>query len=179
MALLAEPLVAIFLSEKWLPSVPVFQLVCLENLCLMIQIVNLRAYMALGASSVYLRLQLIKIAIGIVLICGVAVLTQDIYLVALVACFFGNGKTIIDLFPAKKLYGLGFFKQFSIIVPIYLIALASCIPAIAIELLGFSYLAQLGLEVITYLIVYIILSKIFRLSGYKEIIGLIKELVKG
>lgn len=59
-AVVAKPLVAILLTEKWLACVPIFQLTCISNAILMIQLVNLRAYMALGDSSLYMRLQIIK-----------------------------------------------------------------------------------------------------------------------
>lgn len=106
-AVAAEPLVALLLTEKWLACVLVFQLVCVQNLGLMLGIVNLRAYMALGHSGLYLKLQLIKVLSGLVIISGIAILLHNIYWVALAACVHGLLCVFIDLAPAKRMHLAG------------------------------------------------------------------------
>ena len=81
-AVIAEPLVTLLLTEKWLACVPIFQLTCVSNALLMLQLVNLRAYMALGDSGLYMRLQIIKVLGGGAVIWVTALLTKDIYATA-------------------------------------------------------------------------------------------------
>lgn len=175
-AVAAEPLVVILLSEKWLACVLVFQLVCIENLWLIVRIVNLRAYMALGHSGLYLKLQLIKVISGLVFISSIAVLLHNIYWVALAACVHGLVSLFIDLVPAKKVHGLGLVAQLKSVTPTFLVALFSA--AIAIIPLCFPLppLCQLGLQVIIYFGVYIICSQVFKLQGLKECLVIFSDL---
>ena len=46
----AEPIVSLLLTDKWLPCVPIFQMVCVSHSVMMLMATNLRAYMALGRS---------------------------------------------------------------------------------------------------------------------------------
>ena len=101
----------------------VFQLVCVQNLGLMLGIVNLRAYMALGHSGLYLKLQLIKVLSGLVIISGIAILLHNIYWVALAACVHGLLCVFIDLAPAKRMHGLGSLSQIRSVMPTLFVAL--------------------------------------------------------
>ena len=50
----------------------------------MLQLVNLRAYMALGDSGLYMKLHIIKLSIGVILLAAVALTFHDIYVIAFV-----------------------------------------------------------------------------------------------
>lgn len=60
LAVVAEPLVRVVLTEKWLPSVPYLQLLCVISLLFPLHVLNLNALMAKGRSDLFLRLELVK-----------------------------------------------------------------------------------------------------------------------
>lgn len=59
LALVARPLISVLLTDKWLPSVPYLQALCLVGLIYPMQLINMSVLQSLGRSDLYLRLQFI------------------------------------------------------------------------------------------------------------------------
>ena len=175
-ATVAEPLIALLLTEKWLPCVPIFQMYCVSNVLLMAQLANLRAYMALGKSGLYLKLQIIKVILGTVAVCSVAVLTCDIYLVAATAClFFCISIIAVDMNPAKRVIGYGRISQLRDIAPCIALSAAAGLASLGIACIGLPYALSLAAQIVVFLAVYILASVFLRLDGLEDC----KHLVKG
>ena len=171
LALIAEPLLVLLLSEKWIPSVPVFQLGCIGYVLIMPQIVNLRAYMALGLSNLYLKLQVIKVTLGIFIISGVAYFTKDIYAVALSTCLLNYFCiAVIDMNPAKRVIGIGRTEQLKQIGPIVLIAVIAGLVSHFLTFLALNNILQILLQSIVFVAIYCGLSKLCRLKSYEELL---------
>lgn len=60
MGVLAEPLFRVLFTEKWLPAVPYFQILCISGLLLPLHSYNLNILSVKGRSDLYLRLEVIK-----------------------------------------------------------------------------------------------------------------------
>ena len=177
LALTAEPLIAILLSEKWLPSVLVFQLICLGDCFMIVRIVNLRAYMALGYSDVYLKLQTIKVLIGTSVICAAAVLTADINIIALVrACFSILTVWFVDLVPASKTIGYSRKQQLLDIMPYLVLSLVAAAIAAVPLLFGLPYGILLCLQIVLFCVAYIGGAKLFKMDVLDEATKQIKGL---
>lgn len=175
----AKPLVVILLTEKWLPCVLVFQITCLSQCIAMVQMVSLRAYTALGYSTLYLQLQAIKLVSLLIFGGATAIITQNIYLVAGVICI-GTIATVIivDLQPAKKILGYGRVEQMKDWLPIVGIALLAYIPSSLCGWLSVPYWAMLILQILIYGMVYLVLAKVFKISALTELISISKRLLK-
>src|SRR5690606_719797 len=63
---LAEPLFLLVLTEKWLPAVPYFQLLCISGIFHPISAYNLNILNVKGRSDLFLRLELIKKGITVI-----------------------------------------------------------------------------------------------------------------
>lgn len=70
MILVAKPMFILLYSEKWLPSVPYFQILCIGGLASCLQSVNFYTISAIGKSKVTFVWTMIKRGIGIVCIVG-------------------------------------------------------------------------------------------------------------
>ncbi len=68
LAIVAEPLVVVLLTEKWLSSVPYLQLLCVVGALYPLQSINLNVLKAQGRSDLYFRLTLLKNALKVVLL---------------------------------------------------------------------------------------------------------------
>ena len=68
LAVVAEPVVEIVLTDKWLPAVPFLQIYCMSYALWPIHTANLQAINALGRSDVFLKLEIIKKAVGLVIL---------------------------------------------------------------------------------------------------------------
>ncbi len=174
----AEPMVALLLTETWLPCVPVFQSLCIANSLMLLQVINLRAYMALGDSGLYMRLQIIKVTLNVVIIGLAALLTKDIYIVAVVSAVLSVFNVIfIDLHSTKRVHGYARLSQIKDILPIYLIAAVAGAVSYAITFLKFSYIAELVLMAIVFVSIYLLLSVVFKVQGAKECFQLLNGLL--
>ncbi|WP_277926960.1 lipopolysaccharide biosynthesis protein [Adlercreutzia faecimuris] len=155
-AALAEPLVAILLTEKWLPCVPIFQLTCLSNSVLMFQLVNLRAYMALGNSALYLKLQIIKVLGGGGAIWATAVISHDIYATAIATFVVGIlSVLVVDMAPARRILGYGALDQIRDQMPIFLLAIIAFSAAFFTSCLQIPYVAELLLQSLVFGVVFL------------------------
>ena len=175
-AVVTEPLIAILLGESWLPCTLIFQFACIGYVFLMPQVVNLRAYMALGYAGLYLKLQIIKVVSGSILFCFVAFVSHNIYIVAAIVLLHTTCCVLfVDMHPAKKIHGIGTLEQLKIILPVLLLSIfCSCITSL-IHLCSFDYLMELIFQVLTFSILYLAGSKLFKLPGYKECKTLLKQ----
>lgn len=174
----AEPIVALLLTEKWLPSVPIFQMACLSNSVLLLQLVNLRAYMALGRSGLYLKLQVVKVVLGGVVICAAAAVSKDIYVVS----FFTAATAVlsvllVDMQPAMRFVGHSRSCQLKDSLPIYLLSTAAAGAAFCVSFAGLSYGAQLLFEATVFSLIYIGGIKLLNIEGAKDFKNLAKRLL--
>lgn len=173
-AVVAEPLVAVLLTKKWLACVPIFQLTCISNAILMIQLVNLRAYMALGDSSLYMRLQIIKVLGGGAIIWITAALTHDIYATALANFFVGTVSIIfVDAAPAKRLHGYSSLDQVKDVLPTLSLSLVAAAASLIVQLLRLGYIPELFLQCILFAVVYLGGAKLLKFSELSEAASLL------
>lgn len=173
----AEPIVALLLTEKWLPCVPIFQMVCISHSIMMLTATNLRAYMALGRSGLYLRLQVIKVVIGGVSICGTALLTGDIYFTALATCISTLFNTlIVDSACSNSVYGYSAASQLKDIGPSVVLAtvaaLAAYLPALAID----DEIILLLIQLLVFWILFLAGAWVFRLQGLADFMAIVRSL---
>lgn len=71
MAVLAEPLFRFILTEKWLPAVPYFQILCANGILWPIHSYNLSILNVMGRSDLFLKLEILK-KVLIVVVIGVS-----------------------------------------------------------------------------------------------------------
>lgn len=157
---IAQPVIVLLLTEKWLPSVLVFQFTFGANALLMFQLVNLRAYMALGMSGLYLKINLIKSAGSIILICAAAILTRDIYITAATTALCNAlGIFFVDMPFAKRAHGYGALAQIKDQIPTYLICGVAAVCSWACSLIPMGLIVTMIIQVMVFGVLYLVLSR--------------------
>lgn len=94
LVLLAEPIVRIMLSDKWLPCVPLLQILCAARIITPISSINMNILNAIGRSDLYMKIDLSKIpfillATLIAIPFGVEAIAWS-NLITTLLCFFVN-----------------------------------------------------------------------------------------
>jgi teichuronic acid exporter len=122
-AVLAEPLFRILLTEKWVPAVPYFQILCFIGLMFPVHSYNLNILKVKGRSDLFLKLEIVKksltvIGILIALPYGIFALLWTQVVLNIVA--FG-----INTFFSGKYIGYNLVDQVRDILPIF------CVGALA------------------------------------------------
>ncbi len=172
-AVCAEPMVSLLLTDKWLPCVPYIRIFCFTFAFYPIHTVNLNTLKALGRSDLFLKLEIIKKIVGLVILSismwyGALVIAYSLIIVSILG-------QIINSFPNRKLINYGYTEQIKDILPNLAI---SCIMGIFVYLINFCGLGNLATLLIQMplgVIIYIIISKLFKIYGF----GYIVEFLKG
>lgn len=68
MLVLAEPLTTFLFTEKWLPMVPIFQVICLSGLLYPLHLYNLLILQVKGRSDLFLKLEIVKKVIATIVL---------------------------------------------------------------------------------------------------------------
>lgn len=120
LAFCAEPIVRLFLTDKWLPCVPFLRISCITYMFYPIHTANLNALKALGRSDLYLRLEIIKKIIGLTLL----LLTYRISVMAMAYSLILSSllSQLINTWPNRKLLDYRYLEQLKDILPSILLA---------------------------------------------------------
>lgn len=176
LAVVAEPLVRIILTEKWIECVPFLQVFCLSYALWPIHTANLQAINALGRSDIFLRLEIVKKIIGVIILA--ISMFYGVYAIALGGLFSGIISTFINSYPNLKLLNYSYKEQIKDIIPSLLLSIVMGGIVYSILYLNMSPYITLFIQIFIGCIVYIGLSKIFKLECYEYLLKIIKSLVK-
>jgi O-antigen/teichoic acid export membrane protein len=121
LAVIAEPLVQLLLTDKWLPCVPFLQISCATFALMPIHTANLQAVNALGRSDVFLKLEIIKLIVGLTILW--VSISYGIYAIALGLFLSSILSTFINAYPNLKLLNYSYSQQMKDIIPSLLLAI--------------------------------------------------------
>ncbi len=159
----AEPFIHIFLTDKWLPCVPLLQGFCINYLFYPLHSANNQATKALGESRICFRVELIKKAITLiaVLICICFSTKAAVYGLALCSAL----GCIVDGYPNSLLIDYSLREQIRDFISPFVMSL---VMAAAVYFLGWLPIGEtlrLFIQVASGVIIYLFLSVI---TGNKE-----------
>lgn len=176
MAVVAEQLVVIVLTEKWLPAVPFLQIFSISYALIPIHTANLQAINAMGRSDIFLKLEMIKKALGLVIL-GISI-PFGVYAIAIGQVISGIIATFVNAYPNKQLLKYSYKEQLMDIMPSFFIALIMGGVVYTFNYLSISVWQILMLQVCAGIIIYLGLSKLFKIESFGYLIKTIKELMK-
>ena len=109
LALLAEPFIRLFLTEKWMPVVPLIQWLCFARMITPISALNMNILNAVGRSDLFLKVDLSKLPMAIVTLLvtvpfGINVVVIGNFFTSLVSFF-------INAYYPGKMFGFGAMRQ--------------------------------------------------------------------
>ena len=176
LAAVAEPIILLLLTEKWLMAVPFLQIFCCVYALWPIHTVNLQAINGIGRSDVFLKLEIIKKAVGIIALA--ITIPLGIYAMAIGMIFTGIISTFINAYPNKKLLNYRPLEQWKDIMPSLLISAVMFGIVYTITFLTLPCWIMLIIQIPLGIIVYFGLAKLFRLETLTYTLDTVKELLK-
>jgi O-antigen/teichoic acid export membrane protein len=174
LAVIAEPLVKLLLTDKWLPAVPFLQIFCAIYALRPIHSANLQAIKGLGYSDVFLKLEIIKKCYGLAIL-GVTVF-YGVYAIALGQILSGIISTFVNAYPNKKLLNYSYMEQWKDIMPSLLLSLVMGAVVYSFKWLGLSVLVTLIIQVCAGIIIYVVLAWIFKLECFRYLLSTVKDI---
>lgn len=173
LAAVAEPFVKIVLTDKWLPCVTLLQIFCVVYLFQPIHTANMQAIKAIGRSDVYLKLEIIKKVIELVVLLIVMWISVEAIVVSM--AILTMAFTFVNAYPNKKLLNYSFKQQMGDILPSVCMSLVMAVIVYFFGKIPMNAYISFGVQIILGIIVYFALSLITKNSELKYFINLIKK----
>lgn len=173
MVVIANPLIEIVLTEKWIPAVPFLQIFALSYSLMPIHTANLQAINALGRSDIFLRLEVVKKIIGIIIL--FSSIPFGVYYIAIGMLLSNIISSFINAYPNKKLLNYGYTEQLKDIFPSLFL---SVMMAIIVNLFNYSSLTPwtlLTIQIVVGAVLYFSFAKIFRLESLEYLIEILRQ----
>jgi teichuronic acid exporter len=167
LAVVSEPLIRLILTDKWMPVVPLLQLLCIVGMLYPLHAINLNILYVKGRSDLVLKLEVIKkilisIAILVTFSFGVKALVIGQIFTSIFAFF-------INTYYSGKMVNYSTWKQIKDIIPIVLIALFMALGVWMTMLIFDKDALKLLIGIVTGFILYIFFAKIGNFMELKEI----------
>ena len=176
--LLAKPIFVVLYSERWLPSVPYFQILCFAGIAVCLQGINYYAVAAMGKSKDLFVWTIVKRSLGLVLIVG-GLLLWDIkgLLVGMVLGSFSI--YIINAALVSKHVGYTLIQQVKDLLPVALMSAVATLFALGLTKLIVCNMYVMGLlQLITFGVLYFAGSLLLKLDAFestKDVLNILRN----
>ncbi len=176
LAMCAEPLITLLLTEKWLPSVFFLRIFCITYAFYPIHTANLNAIKAMGRSDLFLKLEVIKKVVGLIaLFSTIFVSVRAMAYSMLVTSFTSQ---IINSWPNKKLLNYSYIEQIKDMLPQILLSCFMGVCVFCVSFIGLNDILTLVLQVILGVVIYVACSFIFKLESFNYLLSVLKKYIK-
>lgn len=175
LGVLAEPLVRLLLTDKWLPSAELLSILCFAYMWYPVMVINNQILNVKGRSDYFLRAEIIKKVVAIGILCatlpfGVRVLCWGIVLYN----FLDMG---IIIYYSRKVISTGYMEQIKNIFPLFLLSLGMGISTYIVQFMIKNSLLQLIIGGLVALFSYLLLGFLFKVWESLRLFSLIKKYI--
>ena len=178
LAAVAEPLITLLLTEKWLPCVPFLQICCIDFAFYPIHTANLQAINAMGRSDVFLKLELIKKSYGILILILSVWLFDTVYAIAWGAVISTLLSAVVNASPNRKLLGYGYLEQMKDVLPSIALSLVMFLAVRAVGMIQLPAILMLPVQILAGAAVYAALALLLRLESAKYLMEMGQKILR-
>ncbi len=171
---IAVPLTKLLLTEKWLPSVPYLRIFCITYMFYPIHTANLSAIKAMGRSDLFLKLEIVKKIVGLIVL--LATMRFGVMAMAYSLLFTSVVSQIINSWPNRKLMRYSYIEQIKDIMPGILLAIFMGVCVSAVRMCNLNDMVTLCIQIPVGALVYIAGAKILRLEAFEYIWEIVKSI---
>ena len=174
LAVCAEPLVSIILTDKWLPCVPFLRIFCFSYAFYPIHTANLNAIKAVGRSDLFLKLEIIKKSIDLVVL--LITMRFGIMAMAYSLIYMSFVGQVINSWPNRKLLDYRYLEQVKDMLPQIALSLVMGIAVYCVSFLNLGNIITLCIQVPLGVSIYIGLSRLCRLESFEYVLNIVSGL---
>lgn len=176
LAFTAEFVIRLLLTEKWMPCVPFLRIFCITYMFYPVHTANLNAIKAMGRSDLFLKLEIVKKVVGLIVL--LSTMWFGVMAMAYSLLFTSITNQIINSWPNKKLLDYSYPEQIRDILPGILLAVLMGCCVYPILWLGLPDVVTLLIQVPLGAVIYIGVSAVLRLDSYKYVMKEIQPYLK-
>lgn len=170
---IANPLIKLLLTEKWIPAIPYLQLLAVAAGISLIGNVSLQSIKAIGRSDILLKLEFVKKPIYILLL--IIGLKNSPVAIAFTMVVYSLYSTAANIRPLKSLIGYLYKEQLKDIIPALSMTAIMYICISQFQYIISNSLLLLCAQVAAGIIIYIFMSAILKVDSFKYILNIIKR----
>lgn len=176
LAFCAEPIVRLVLTDKWISCVPFLRIFCITYMFYPIHTANLNAIKAMGRSDLFLKLEIAKKIVGMILLLstmwfGVMAMAYSLLVSSVLS-------QIINSWPNRKLLNYGYLEQLKDVIPSITLAVFMGFCVNLVSLLDLSNIVTLLIQIPLGAVIYIITSELLHLESFDYLMDLIRPMVR-
>ena len=175
LAFTATAVVELLLTEKWLPCVFYLRIFCITYMFYPIHTANLNAIKALGRSDMFLKLEILKKVIGLILLS----ITINISVEAMAYSLLISSVTsqIINSWPNRKLLNYNYLNQIKDILPNIVLAVFMGVVVYLVNFLHLSSILTLIIQIPLGIVIYLVGSIISKNESFEYLIGIVRPIL--
>lgn len=174
MSAVAPDMFAVLLGEKWMPTVPYFEAVCLAGLFTPLAMVAYNVLKVKCRGGVIVRLEVLKkVLMTLVLAVTIPRSVQAVVWGVVVIAFC---EAAVNVTASLRVTTLGWGRLLRTLLPVALVAGAmyAAVRGVALGVPG-NPLLRLLLEIGAGVAVYVGLAALFRLEAFREVVGIVRN----
>jgi len=176
LAAAGDNIISLILTDKWLPSVPMMRIMCMTFALNSINNSNMQVFNSMGRSDLFMKFEIVKRSISIVLLFAVSVIS--IYAVIVVLLFMAILSNCMNAYQNKKLLGYTYLELIHDILPNVIISLIMAVCVYIVGNLFASKLVSLVMQVLTGIMVYIMISAVTQNDSFTKLLQMLKKKIK-
>lgn len=147
MAACAKQFILVLIGEKWLPCVPIMQLVCFSMALYPLHAINLNMLQVQGRSDLFLKLEIVKKCFGVLPV--LAGIFFNIYWMLIVGFLTGGCiDFVLNSYYSGRFLGYSTRAQLKDILPSLLISMAVALPVFGLSFLSLNPYILLPIQLI-------------------------------
>jgi O-antigen/teichoic acid export membrane protein len=176
--LLAKPIFVILYSDRWLPSVVYFQVLCIVGISSCLQSINTQSIAAIGKSRQMFLWTLVKRGLGSVfMIIGLLLYDVNGFLAGVV--FYNYLCYFVNIGLVSKYIGYKWTQQLSDLMPVTVVSLVALfVSYFCGRMIGLDMYITGGIELTVFLLIYLSWSFLFKPQAYTYTLSVIPERLK-
>ena len=176
LAVVAKPLVLVLLTKKWLPCVIYLQVGCLANLFRPNQFINNCVVRASGNSALLLKLDILKKAIGLIIL--LISMNFGVFWIAFSLVFVYFISMVINIAPNRRILNYGYMAQakdfIKNLIPAFI--MGACV--YPISFLNFKPIITLLIQIAAGVLIYWGIAVATKNESYRTTLGFAKQMLK-
>ncbi len=177
LAVIAKPLIVLLFTDKWIPSILYFQLLCAAGMLFVLHTTTLSILKAKGRSDIFLKLEILKKTAGVALIV-IGIISYGIIgmiigmIVSSYVSYFLNG------FYSGRIINYKLKDQLKDIFPYFIISIVvGIIVFFAFQHIILNNLLLVIIQTVGYALIYLLIARIFNFEPYHDYRQIINDLI--
>ncbi len=176
LAAVADNLVVVLYTEKWIPAIPFMQVFCIYECFSLLNVANLQVLRGMGKVNTILKLEFYKKPVMIAMLI-VAVMISPLA-IAVGMMFYSFYTMIINAFPNRKFISYSLWEQVKDVGESFLLALGMAVVVYFIGRLHINLYVLLIVQIICGAVIYFSLAKLFHVESLEYVKSNIGKFLK-